>query len=161
MFSGVEVRTARRFQRRNYFAAGPNFIWHIDGYDKLKPYGLCIHGCICGFSRKVLWLNVYYTNNNPRIVAGYYVEALEEYGGTPRIVRGDFGTENVVVKEIQEHLRANENAYISGTSTLNQRIECWWGYLRRQHIQSWMDMFARLQSSGDFTGIISQIIIKR
>ena len=27
---------------------GPNFLWHCDGYDKLKPYGLCIHGCIDG-----------------------------------------------------------------------------------------------------------------
>ena len=27
---------------------GPNFIWHMDGYDKLKPYGITIHGCIDG-----------------------------------------------------------------------------------------------------------------
>ena len=23
-------------------------MWHIDGYDKLKPYGFPIHGCIDG-----------------------------------------------------------------------------------------------------------------
>ena len=23
---------------------GPNYLWHTDGYDKLKPYGFCIHG---------------------------------------------------------------------------------------------------------------------
>jgi hypothetical protein len=27
---------------------GPNFVWHLDGYDKLKPYGFAIHGCIDG-----------------------------------------------------------------------------------------------------------------
>lgn len=27
---------------------GPNHMWHIDGYDKLSPYGLTIHGCIDG-----------------------------------------------------------------------------------------------------------------
>ena len=27
---------------------GPNYIWHIDGYDKLSPFGLTIHGCIDG-----------------------------------------------------------------------------------------------------------------
>ncbi len=25
---------------------GPNHIWHADGYDKLKPYGFPVHGCI-------------------------------------------------------------------------------------------------------------------
>ena len=27
---------------------GPNFIWHVDGYDKLSHFNLCIHGCIDG-----------------------------------------------------------------------------------------------------------------
>ncbi|WAR22587.1 hypothetical protein MAR_016561, partial [Mya arenaria] len=106
-------RTVRRFQRRNSFAAGPNFIWHLDGYVKLKPYGLCIHGCICGFSMKVLLLNVYHPNNNPNIVACYFVEALDEYGGSPRMIRWDFGTENVVVRDLQRYLRADDSAYIS------------------------------------------------
>ena len=30
----------------------------MDGNDKLKPYGISIHGCIDGYSRKVLWLQV-------------------------------------------------------------------------------------------------------
>ena len=28
--------------------AGPNYLWHMDGNDKLKPYGFSIHGCIDG-----------------------------------------------------------------------------------------------------------------
>ena len=24
-------------------------LWHLDGYDKLKPYGFAIHGCIDGY----------------------------------------------------------------------------------------------------------------
>ena len=150
--SGVQHRTARRFTRRSYFSSGPNFLWHIDGYDKLKPYGLCIHGCICGFSRKILWLNVYKTNNNPRVVAGYFLETVEKHGGTAYMVRGDFGTENVLVREMQRYFRRNDMAYISGASTQNQRIECWWGYLRRQHIQYWMDLFKGLQEDQVFSG---------
>ena len=23
-------------------------VWHVDGYDKLKPYGFPVHGCIDG-----------------------------------------------------------------------------------------------------------------
>ena len=28
---------------------GPNYIWHMDGYDKLKPFGIAVHGCIDGY----------------------------------------------------------------------------------------------------------------
>jgi len=31
-------RSHYRFIRRSYFAKGPNYIWPVDGYDKLKPY---------------------------------------------------------------------------------------------------------------------------
>ena len=66
---GVQTRTARRLRRRQYSSSGPNAVWHCDGYDKLKPYGLCIHGGIDGFSQLMLWLNVYKTNNDPKVVA--------------------------------------------------------------------------------------------
>lgn len=67
---GVALRQARRFRRRNYFSKGPNFIWHMDSYDKLKPYGICINGSIDGFSRKIIWLNAYTTNSNPKVIGG-------------------------------------------------------------------------------------------
>ncbi|KAK0140079.1 hypothetical protein N1851_023010 [Merluccius polli] len=63
---GVTQRQAGPLRRRQYFSRGPNFIWHLDGYDKLKPYGICINGCIDGFSRKMIWLNAYTTNSDPR-----------------------------------------------------------------------------------------------
>ncbi|CAB1433775.1 unnamed protein product [Pleuronectes platessa] len=43
---GVALRKAGRLRRRRYFSKGPNFIWHMDSYDKLKPYGFCINGSI-------------------------------------------------------------------------------------------------------------------
>ena len=69
---GTKIRRARRLHRRKYISAGPNFCWHIDGHDKLKPYGFPIHGCVDGFSRRVIWLRVSRTNNNP-IVPAYSV----------------------------------------------------------------------------------------
>ncbi len=83
---------------------GPNFCWHIDGNDKLLPYGFAIHGCIDGyvvdfynthdtskfnlatnylynsFSRKILWLEVSSTNKNSSVIAGYYLKAVEKHG---------------------------------------------------------------------------------
>ena len=32
---------------KNFY--GPKYLWHIDGYAKLKRYGYCIHGCIDGY----------------------------------------------------------------------------------------------------------------
>ena len=68
---GVEQRSIHRFKRRKYHSVGPNHLWHLDGYDKLKPFGLAIHGAIDDWSRKILWLRVASTNNNPKIVTSY------------------------------------------------------------------------------------------
>ena len=58
-----------RRMRREGTMLGPKFIWHTDGYD----VGLCINGCICEFSRKIVWVNVYQTNNHPKLTDGYYL----------------------------------------------------------------------------------------
>ena len=69
---------ARKLERRIYTSPGRNTVWHADGYDKLEPYGFPIHGCIDGFSRKVLWLQVFCSSNDPIIPAHFYLTALEE-----------------------------------------------------------------------------------
>ena len=48
---GVKERAAHKLKRREYHNIGPCFSWHCDSYDKLKPYGFPIHGCIDGWSR--------------------------------------------------------------------------------------------------------------
>ena len=66
-------RRNRRLHRRTYASPGPNFAWHIDGYDKLKPFGFAIHGAIDGYSRRMLWLEVGPSNNHPQVTALYFV----------------------------------------------------------------------------------------
>lgn len=156
---GTQIRQSRRLRRRQYFAEGPNFVWHIDSYDKLKPYGLCINGCIDGFSRQIIWLRVAYTNNDPKVIGGYFVEAIERLGGCPRLVRTDMGTENVAIRDIQRYLRSDDEderagarSYVTGASTANQRIESWWGILRKEAIESWITMFGELKDEGLFCG---------
>ena len=73
---GVNRRSRQKLRRRQYFSRGPNYIWHLGGYDKLKPFGFCIHGAIDGFSRRILWLQVGTTNNNPRVIASYFHECI-------------------------------------------------------------------------------------
>ena len=62
---GVSLRSRHKLKRRQYIAKGPNFVWHLDGYDKLKPFGFCVHEAIDGFSCRIIWLEVGHTNNNP------------------------------------------------------------------------------------------------
>ncbi|XP_060555200.1 uncharacterized protein LOC132716065 [Ruditapes philippinarum] len=151
------MRKAHRLKRRFYCAKGPNNIWHLDGYDKFKPFGFCIHGAVDGFSRKVIWLEVSDTNNDPKLIAIYYLDALKRIKKTPRILRCDAGTENSVVCLLQQFFRneatdhfAGSRSVIVGRSTSNQRIERWWGTLRQQGIQWWINFFKDLRDSGRF-----------
>ena len=79
----VAFRKRRRLHRRTYVCPGPNFAWHVDGYDKFKPYGFSIHGCADGFSRRVLWLQVQRSNKKPKIIAQYFYDYVKATGGVP------------------------------------------------------------------------------
>ena len=98
---GVDRRKRRKFSRREYHSFGPNYTWHIDGCDKLKPFGIAIHGAIDGYSRIILWLKLSSSNNNPKAIADYYLCCVKELNLIPRVVRADRGTENVTVCGIQ------------------------------------------------------------
>ncbi|KAH3817751.1 hypothetical protein DPMN_119306 [Dreissena polymorpha] len=70
------------------------------------------------------------------------------------MMRGDFGTENVLIKDMQNWFKRHsdhDTSYLEVASTQNQRIEGWWSDLRRQHIQHWMDIFKNLQENGEFS----------
>jgi len=156
---GVAARRRHCLTHRTYRNPGANHTFHIDGYDKLKPYGLCIHGCVDGYSRKVVWLEVHSSNNDPRIVAGYFLSAVTELQGCPLRIRGDFGTGNWHVAGMQRYLRRNgedglagEKSFQYGKSTTNQRIEGWWTTLRKHCSQFWMDLLHGLKENGTFSG---------
>lgn len=152
---GVRRRSRHKLKRRQYVSRGPNFIWHIDGYDKLKPFGFCVHGAIDGFSRRILWLQVGHSNNNPRVIASYFYECVKQLGGTPLICRGDRGTENGMVAAMQRFFRrdgidefSQEKSFLYGRSVSNQRIEAWWSYLRKTDTNWWMNYFKDLRDQG-------------
>jgi hypothetical protein len=150
---GVNLRRRRRLRRRQYANRGPNAVWHIDGCDKLAPYGLYIHGCVDGFSRYTIWMNVSSTNKDPSVIGGYYVKAIGELGKCPLLIRSDRGTENTLVCDIQRDLRGDSQAaFLYGQSTTNQRIEWRWGLNRKEGIQHWMNFFQRIQDEGLFSG---------
>ena len=114
---GVEARRRKRLKRRDYSNNGPNDVWHVDRYGKLKPYAIAIHGCIDGFSRKIVWLEASRTNNDPSVIASYFMKAVERVGGVPRNVRADLGTENRHSEQMQLFLRERAGGFVYGSST--------------------------------------------
>ncbi|KAH3747056.1 hypothetical protein DPMN_181477 [Dreissena polymorpha] len=152
---GVALRSAHRLRHRIYTNEGPNFTIHIDGYDQLKPFGIAILVAVDGFSRCILWLEACYSNNDPRIIAGFFVNFVKRIGRLPRLVRGDAGTENVWVRAMQIAFRFNDrenmsgmNSYMTGRSTGNQRIERFWVNLRVSFTVFWRNYFKDMVDSG-------------
>lgn len=85
--------------------------------------------------------------------AGYFVDAVISLGGCAQRVRADLGTENRHVEQLQLFLRDNaDKCFLYGKSTANQRIEWFWGLLRREAMQVYMNKFAKLKDDGYFTG---------
>ncbi|KAJ8050818.1 hypothetical protein HOLleu_04162 [Holothuria leucospilota] len=72
--------------------------------------------------------------------------AVKSIGGCRLVVRAERGTENSVVAILQRYLTRDgkgnfggETSFLYGCSNNNQRIECWWGMLRKHCCQFWMD----------------------
>ena len=145
---GTEFRKARRLKRRKYRNPGPNYAWHIDGYDKAKPWGFSIHGAIDGFSRKMLWLKVCRSNKSPNVIADFFLNAVVEFKGCPVELVTDLGTENAIVAAMQSYFRDNPDAHRYVPSPRNQRIESWWSYLSKTRLIWWRNFFSDLESSG-------------
>jgi hypothetical protein len=106
--------------------------------------------CIDGYSRRIIWLKCSYSNHDPKLVAGYYMDAVDELGGCPSSVRTDCGSENVMIAAIQCYFRNSRRAHAYGTSPGNQRIEAWWSFFRRSRVQWWIDLFEALVTSGSY-----------
>ncbi|XP_057190659.1 uncharacterized protein LOC130554804 [Triplophysa rosa] len=156
---GTDQRTRRRFVRRTYHSMGPNYLWHVDGYDKLKQFGFGLSGCIDGFSRRVLWLICGHINNDPAVIASYFITCVQRLGVVPMRLRTDCGTENGTLAAIQCTLRhhhtdyhAGSRSHMYGTSLSNQRIESWWSIFRKARAQFWIDLFGDLRNEGHFNG---------
>ena len=142
------LRRARKLQRRSYVSPGPNATWHVDGYDKLKPYGLPIHGCIDRFSRRIMWLKVCNSNNNPVIPASFFLHTVEENGVRPMLVQTDCGTENGILAASQCLLAGEVAAHRYSSSHANQRIENWWSHNKRGFTAWVIDFFKTLVTEG-------------
>ena len=99
--AGTLLRKSKYIKQRVYICHGSNHTWHADGNNKLKPYGFPLHGCVDGFSRKVLWLKLTRSNNIPVVPASYFLKVVSKWNLVPDILRTDYENENCFLAGIQ------------------------------------------------------------
>ena len=140
----VSVRKKKAIKRKTYETNGSFDVFHIDGNDNLKRFAFAIHGCIDGFSRKLIWLFVSTKNNDPLVAANFYLKAITISGRAPNTLRMDLGTENVYCEELQVFFTKNSNSFLYVASIRNQRIEAFWSRLRKFNLSWWIDFCSDL-----------------
>ena len=122
---GLEARggigTKKKRKKGNFTSKGPNWVHSLHGHDKLmgyqnSTYPLAVYGCMDTASRKLLWLKIWVTNSDPKLV-GRYLEHLMETRIIYSLMRLGKGTETGVMATMHAFLRKNHN---DGPSTSNQ-----------------------------------------
>lgn len=74
------ARQSHAFVRKIFYAGGVNHMWSFDQHDKWKRFGLFLHLGLDVHSRKLLWLRVWWTNSNPRLITSFYLDVVEKLG---------------------------------------------------------------------------------
>ena len=109
-----------------------------------------------GWSKKLVWLEAASTNNDPKVIAHYYLNTVKKFGFLPSIIRGDHGTELAYVQDLHMALRfdrsdehAGRNSFLRGKSTHNQRIEAYWRLFKQHMGESFIQIFKSMQDANE------------
>ena len=131
---GLEARALGKNTRvKGHFTTkGPNFVHSLDGHAKLMGYQrdtfpLAIYGCIDTASRKLLWLKIWTSHSDPKLIGRWYFDHIYETKTIPSKIRIDKGTETRKMATLQAFLRRHQedginplDSVIYGPSTSNQ-----------------------------------------
>ena len=78
-----------------------------------------------------MWLTVARLNNHPDIILNFYLNCVAGLEGCPVKLGTDCGTENGVMAAMQCTFQQDAESHKYGSSLVNQRIEGWWVFCRR------------------------------
>ena len=140
-------RRSIKHKRGVYHSEGLNHTWHCDGNHKLVKSKMVIHGCIDGFSRKIMYLCA--TDNNlSKTVADLFIGASISHG-VPYRIRQDYGSENVKVGAYMYRQTGDRPSSISlGSSVNNDRIERLWREVNLKVTLTYKEYFKSLTNRG-------------
>jgi hypothetical protein len=154
----------RRPRLENYVTSGPNFLWCLDGHDKLAQYGIQIYAAVDAYSRKIIWFYCGNSNRTAISVVRQYFNAVKATGLCPRFIRTDKGTETFLLCDVHfslfieaelreelsdEHYQSLRisDCYIYGPSTRNIRVEGLWYQQLVTTTITWLQYFKSLQET--------------
>ncbi|PSS37790.1 hypothetical protein PHLCEN_2v357 [Hermanssonia centrifuga] len=110
----VLARKGQRLIRKQFWTVGVNDIWTMDQHDKWRRFQLFLHIGIELHSGLILWLKLWWTNRNPRLVCSWYLDTVEALGYVmPLLTQSDPGTENNGIANAQTELRHQQDPALS------------------------------------------------
>jgi hypothetical protein len=70
---GLQRRTNdMQRHREEYIVPSPDYIWSLDGHDKLSNWGIEIYAAIDAYSRFIVWIYVGISNRIEQLVVRQY-----------------------------------------------------------------------------------------
>ncbi|KAG1844880.1 hypothetical protein C8R48DRAFT_617680, partial [Suillus tomentosus] len=152
----VQARKSRRLKRSVYWTAGVNDIWVFDQHDKWRRFQLFLHVAIEPISGRILWIKIWWTNRNPRLICGWYGDTVQALGAMPLVTQSDPGSENNGIANGHTLLRHMQDPALARTlqhkfkgQHRNIKPEIFWSQLRRR----WTPGFEDILEYGFTAGI--------
>ncbi|KAK7453248.1 hypothetical protein VKT23_011924 [Stygiomarasmius scandens] len=144
----IRERRARRFKQKIFWSAGLFDVVSVDQHDKWRDkYGLCLHLGVECTAGQLLWLKIWWTNRNPRLITSYYLEWVEEVGYTCLVTQSDPGSENYGLANAHTALRHWHDPNLEGTlshrwmrARKNIKGEIEWRQFRRRFSPGWENL---------------------
>ena len=138
------------FLAGKYQVPWPNSLWHLDGHHALIRWKMVIHGCMDGYSRRIMFLRCS-ANNLAETVLELFLDAVRMDGNLwPSRIRVDNGVENVLVCDamIQARGEGRRVALLRDLPLTNQRIERLWRDVFRCVCHLYYYIFYAMESTG-------------
>ena len=154
LFSIVKQLDLIRLERRTkdlnrkkgeYIVPSPDFIWSIDGHDKLSQWGFQIYACIDAYSRNIIQIYIGISNRTAQSILYQYLLTIRDLGYRPYIIRSDRGKETLLSAKVHFALSCTiednpnpdlkvRDCWFFGSSIGNQRIESWWSQIEKSQL---------------------------
>jgi hypothetical protein len=158
----VQKRREGNFKHRTDFSVpGPNFLWCLDGYEKLKRFGFQIYACIDAYSRCIIWFFIGRSATTAISTLKQFLRTIKHLRMRPFFTRSDHGVETPLWVAAQATLAQCgpaeityedadgvthryrqgdriQSCHMYGPSTRNVRIESWWRSLRGGASDRWI-----------------------
>ncbi|XP_028412940.1 uncharacterized protein LOC114535818 [Dendronephthya gigantea] len=139
----VGVKKHKRGNAGTFTSMGPNHTHSGDGHDKLLGYmnytfPLAVYGLQDAYSGYILYLKLWTSNSDPKIVGRWYLEHLYKSKVISDNLRLDKGTETGHMATIHSYLRQQGDEDINGAETVHygpstsNKIERWWRELHNR-----------------------------